>query len=357
MDCSKCGYALSAFEKDCPRCRRVAAEEFARSPASVWPPAVGPQDVAVPAPVPPAFPAFSPSVVDNSSGEERGGPPEVEDLHWNWGAFFCGWLWCFFHKTPGFAVLLIAAGLFLAAFNVFILPSGYALPSELMAVVVFGLCCYLGMHGHRMAWERRRFLGGVPQFLAVQRAWAVGGAVAFGVSAVFCVTLGLLFMAAFRAYEARRQAVPTAPAARAAPSAPPPMVLRPAEPAPQPRFAPNGMNGNDSPEDYRRNYRRSLDLRRIDPRDAPPAPGGAPQAPPALPDQPNAAPANAAPPAAAPFNAPAPSPSPSAGSEPSAPAPGMSGAPSQAPPAPQPVPSAPYPAPNQSPPAPGSAGQ
>ena len=355
MDCSKCGYALSAFEKDCPRCRRVAAEEFARSPASVWPPAVGPQNAAVPAPVPPAFPAFSPSVVDNSSGEERGGPPEVEGLHWNWGAFFCGWLWCFFHKTPGFAVLIIAAGLFLSAFSLFILPAGYALPSELMAVVVFGLCCYLGMHGHRMAWERRRFLGGVSQFLAVQRAWAVGGAVAFGVSAVFCVTLGLLFMAAFRAYEARRQAVPSAPAAATAPTAPPPMVLRPAEPAPR-RFLLSPTNGNDEPGDFQRhfnpNYHRSFE-----PRYEPPSPGNAPQAAPAFPDQPNAAPANPAPPAAAPFNAPAPSPSPSAGAEPSGPAPGTSSAPGQAPPASQAAPSAPYQEPTRNAPAPGSAGQ
>lgn len=167
------------FEKDCPRCRRVAAEEFARSPASVWPPAVGPQAVAAPLPSPPAFPQFQPKEFDNSSGEERGGPPEIEDLHWNWGAFFCGWLWCFFHRAPGLGVGVIAAGLFLAAFNVLILPAGYALPSELMALVVFGLCCYLGMTGHRMAWERRRFLGGVPRYLAVQRAWAVGGAAAF----------------------------------------------------------------------------------------------------------------------------------------------------------------------------------
>lgn len=350
MDCSKCGYALGAFEKDCPRCRRVAAEEFARSPASVWPPAIGPQDAAVPMPVPPAFPAFSPSVVDNSSGEERGGPPEVEDLHWNWGAFFCGWLWCFFHKTPGFAVLIILAGLFLAAFNLFILPSGYALPSELMALVLFGLCCYLGMHGHRMAWERRRFLGGVPQYLAVQRAWAVGGAVAFGVSAVFCVTLGLLFMAAFRAYESRRQAVQPTPVAVSAPTAPPPMVLRPAEPAPR-RFLLSPTNGNDEPGDFQRHFNPNYH-HGFEPRYEPPSPGSASQAPPAFPAQPYAAPTNAAP-----FGSPAPSPSPSAGLEPNGPTPSTSSAPSQVPPVPQPAPSAPYPAPSQTPPASGSSGQ
>ncbi len=250
MDCQKCGYALTAFEKDCPRCRRVAAEEFARSPAAVWPPAVGPQIAPAPVEVALPGPQFTPQELDNSSGEERGGPPEIEDLHWNWGAFFCGWLWCFFHKAPGLGAGVIAAGLFLAAFNIFILPAGYALPSELMALVVFGLCCYLGMTGHRTAWERRRFLGGVPQYFAVQRAWTVGGAAAFGVTVAFCVTLGLLFMAAFRSYEARRQAAPAEPISAPAPSVPAPIVLRPSPPS-GPVYLRRPMESGDSPEGRR----------------------------------------------------------------------------------------------------------
>ena len=260
MDCPKCGYALTAFDKDCARCRAVAAAEFAGSPASVWPPASGPQTAPAPVYVPPAFSAPA-REEDNSSGEERGGPPEIEGLHWNWGAFFCGWLWCVFHRVFGLALLAVAAGLLIAFFSVFILPSGYALPSELMAVVLFGLCCYLGMHGHRLGWERRRFTGGVTQFLAVQWAWAVGGAVAFGVSVLFCVTLGVLFMAAFRAYEARRQADYQAahPPAASAPvsTAPPPLVLKPPQPAPVRRtFGDEGPRDN-SPLDFQRRFNRN----------------------------------------------------------------------------------------------------
>ncbi len=290
MDCPKCGYALTAFEKDCPRCRRVAAEEFARSPAAVWPPAIGPQ--VTPAPVPPLYPAPAQHDSDNSSGEERGGPTEIEDLRWNWGAFFCGWLWCFFHRTFGLALLVIAAGLLLALFNVFILPAGYALPSELMALVLFGLCCYLGMHGHQLAWERRRFPGGVPQYLAVQRAWAVGGAVAFGVSALFCVTLGVLFLAAFRAYEARRQAASQPPpVAVSAPTGPAPLVLRPPQPASVRRTFGDGGPRYNSPLDfqrrfnqnsrpiYRPGYRRELDPRFLPPPGYVPAPPPGPQPP------------------------------------------------------------------------------
>ena len=335
MDCPKCGYSLTAFEKDCPRCRRIAAEEFAKSPAAVWPPAIGPQAVAAPLPAP----IFSPAPIlleeDNSSGEERGGPPEIESLHWNWGAFFCGWLWCFFHRTLGIGLLVIAAGIFLAAFTLFILPSGYALPSELMAVVLFGLCCYLGMHGHQFAWERRRFPGGVSQYLAVQRAWAVGGAAAFGVSALFCVTLGLFFLAAFRAYEARRQAPPPAAVSQPISSGPPPVILRRPEPAPggQPTAIPMGGQGFHQPGDYQRHFNPNS-RSDFEPNHLPSGYSPMPQPNPSAPDTTPIPPAPSNPGPAAP---------------PSGLSPGGSSTPNAAPPTGQTPP--PYSAPAQTPPA------
>ncbi len=282
MDCPKCGYALTAFDKDCARCRAIAKDEFAKSPAAVWPPAIGPAVAAAPTPLPRLYPAPVPYEAENSSGEERGGPPEIEGLHWNWGAFFCGWLWCFFHRAYGMAVGIILAGLFLALFTVFILPAGYALPCELMALVVFGLCCHLGMHGHEFAWERRRFPGGVPQYLAVQRAWAVGGGVAFGITALFVVTLVVFFLAAIRAFEARRQAAYQAahPPAVSAPvsTAPPPLVLRPPQPAPSRMLRP--MRGPMDRGDFNNsgNFQRHFNpnsRREFDPRFQPP-PGNVP---------------------------------------------------------------------------------
>ena len=285
MDCPKCGYALTAFDKDCARCRAIAAGEFARSPAAIWPPAIGPAVAAAPPPMPVRYPAPVPQETDNSSGEERGGPPEVEGLHWNWGAFFCGWLWCLFHRTYGLAFGIIMAGLCLALFTVFILPAGYALPCELMALVLFGLCCHLAMHGHELAWGRRRFPGGVPQYLAVQRAWAVGGGVAFGVSLLFCVTLVVFFLAAFRAYEARRQAAYQAahPPAVSAPAstAPPPLVLGPPQPAPsptgpmfRPMRGPMDRGGFNNSGNFRRQFNPGY-RRQFNPR-LPPSPGNVP---------------------------------------------------------------------------------
>lgn len=211
-----------------------------------------------------------------------------------------------------------------------------------MALVLFGLCCYLGMHGHQLAWERRRFPGNVPQYLAVQRAWAVGGAVAFGVSALFCVTLGVLFMAAFRAYEARRQAASQPPpVAVSAPTGPAPLVLRPPQPAPVRRTFGDGGPRYNSPLDFQRHFNqnsrpiyRSDYRRELDPRVQPP-PGYVPALQPSPP------------PPAAPHSGP-----PSGGApEPGGPPLGMSNAPSGpqpfgqvAPPAPTP-PSNPAPAP------------
>lgn len=284
MDCPKCGYALSAFEKDCPRCRRIAAEAFARSPEAVWPPAIGGQAVTPPSFVPPPSPVPMPEEEDNSSGEERGGPPEIEALRWNWGAFFCGWLWCFFHDNIGLGLLAVAASGLLIFFSVVILPSGYALPSELMALVLFGLSCYLGLHGHQLGWGRRRFPGGVSQYRAVQRSWAVGGGVAFGLTTVFCVMIGAVSLAAFRAYEARRQtASHPAPVTVAAPTGPAPVILRRPEPLrqPPPYSAPLGQQRNDPAEAWRR-FTDQRNRRVGDPRFLPPNPGPMPQPGPAL---------------------------------------------------------------------------
>ena len=233
MDCPTCGYALAPLETKCSRCQRIAQEKFARSPAAIWPPAIGPAAAEPPLrPLPsrPLSPYLEDTSEHNSSGKERGCPLEIAELHWNWGAFFCGWLWCFLNALPGLAVLVLAVGGLLTYFTFALLPQGYAIPSELVALVLFGLHCHLGIKGHQLSWEHRRFFGGAAQFFAVQRAWLVGGAVAFGLTASLLTFSAVAFFKAFNAYEVRRQH-PVVVSPPVAASGPAPIVLRAAPPA------------------------------------------------------------------------------------------------------------------------------
>lgn len=255
MDCPKCGYALTAFDKECLRCKRAAAEAFVHSPAAIWPPPIGDQTPTPPPPIlPPSYVAppirYQDDSQENTSGGEYGVPMEVAELHWNWGAFFLGWLWCFANGVAGLGVLLLALDCLLTFFNVALLPAGYALPSELLALVVVGTHCYLGLHGHPFAWERRRFVGGVAQFFSVQRAWATAGVIAFvGTTLVFTI-FGVLFMSAFQAYEARRQQPAPVVAPPPAETGPAPVILQANPPAPRTGYVPiDGRTGMPIPTD------------------------------------------------------------------------------------------------------------
>ena len=205
---------------------------------------------------------------ENTSGGDYGTPLEVAELHWNWGAFFLGWLWCFANGQAGLGVLLIALNCLLTYFNVALLTAGYPLPSELLALVVLGTHAYLGINGHRFAWERRRFVGGVPQFLSVQRAWAVGGLIAFVGTTLVLSLFGAVTLTAFNAYEARKQKPVAVAAPPPAATGPAPIVLqRTPPPVPlmsPPMGGPLGRQGFNHPGDFQRhfnpNYRGPEDI-------------------------------------------------------------------------------------------------
>lgn len=82
----------------------------------------------------------------------KNGPFPAELAHWNWGAFFMGWIW--------------ALGM--------------------SNVIAFLLCFFLGIigsvivgvKGNEWAWSSRKF-DSVEQFKAVQHTWAVWGVVLF----------------------------------------------------------------------------------------------------------------------------------------------------------------------------------
>lgn len=325
MDCPKCGYSLNAFDKDCPRCRRIAAEDFAKSPIAVWPPTIAGQ----PAPATPPTVVFAAPMApalddsqDNTSGSEYGMPLEVADRQWNWGAFFFGWLWCLFHGLIGTALLILGLNGVLVYFSIVILPSGWYVPSALTALVLFGTNCYLGLNGYRLAWEHRRFAGGESQFFRVQRSWAITGIAMASVSVLVFIVSAIGFMKAFQAYEVRRQHVVPPAAAPVALSGPAPMVLRQNQPEPVQRRPVIGGQGFrhpwDNPAPYPPRYRPGFgpgDIRTAPMPEAAPAPiappapaypvnAPLPDAPPAqnnpIPAPANPAPADATAPAAAP---------------------------------------------------------
>lgn len=84
---------------------------------------------------------------------------------WNWGAFFCTWLWAVCHKIYWPLLILIVG-----------------LVPYIGQVCSLCLCVYLGFNGSRMAWESGRYKD-FESYVKAQRNWAFGGLVWFVLSA------------------------------------------------------------------------------------------------------------------------------------------------------------------------------
>ena len=88
-------------------------------------------------------------------------PPEIAQLRWNWGAFFLNIFWAFANKAQPYGWILLGA----------ILLCWVPVVGALLGLVATGVHIYLGINGHRLAWQNRRFEGGVPEFMQVQHIW------------------------------------------------------------------------------------------------------------------------------------------------------------------------------------------
>lgn len=132
---------------------------------TVWPP-------------PPIGISFSPSEAVNTSGMKGDVPPEIARLRWNWGAFCLPFLWCINHKLKwGWSILALTAAL---AFGGMV--DGWLLLAYLGAAI------YLGLIGHSLGWQNRRFEGRLAQYFSVQRRWAAWGLAVVILSTAFIVT-------------------------------------------------------------------------------------------------------------------------------------------------------------------------
>lgn len=107
--------------------------------------------------------------VDDSYGRENKYSQSDIDKElekWNWGAFFCSWLWAPFNGIYWPLFILLIAGI-----------------PYLGQVCSLCLCVYLGLNGSKMAWRSNKF-SNFEQFKRVQRNWAVGGIIFFIVGIV-----------------------------------------------------------------------------------------------------------------------------------------------------------------------------
>lgn len=80
---------------------------------------------------------------------------------WNWGAFFCTWLWGLFHKTYWPLLVIILN----------FIPYIGQVASLCLAV-------YLGMNGSKIAWNKGVYKD-FESFKHAQRNWTIGGCVWF----------------------------------------------------------------------------------------------------------------------------------------------------------------------------------
>ncbi|MHB8995980.1 MAG: hypothetical protein ACYC63_12110 [Armatimonadota bacterium] len=145
-----------------------AAEE---KPAVYAPPVAGPP--AYPSPGQTAYEA--PPVpygygTGNTSGNPQAPvPPEVEAMGWSWGAFGLNWIWGIGNKT------FIALLALIPCVNIFV-------------------AIWLGISGHKMAWQNRRFES-FEQYKETMKAWNMWGLIAFLVSLVINIIMTIINIA------------------------------------------------------------------------------------------------------------------------------------------------------------------
>ncbi len=94
---------------------------------------------------------------------------------WNWGGFFCNWLWGVFNGIYWPLFIILIAGV-----------------PYLGQVATLCLSVYLGLNGSKMAWRSGKYTD-FAKFRQIQKNWAIGGAVWFIIS-VICNIYWLIYV-------------------------------------------------------------------------------------------------------------------------------------------------------------------
>jgi hypothetical protein len=155
-----------------------AAEQPAYAPPAYTPPGSMPPAQAPTAAAPPPFPAapgagypMAPGwEADNNSGTGGPPPPEVEVMGWSWGGFGLNWIWGITNRV------WISLLCFVPCVNLIV-------------------AIYLGIYGHKLAWQNRRFQS-LHHFQETMKAWNLWGLIIFLVGLVgnvvsFIVQMGI----------------------------------------------------------------------------------------------------------------------------------------------------------------------
>jgi hypothetical protein len=134
----------------------------------------------------------------NTSGTEGFTPQEIQRLKWHWGAFFLAPIWAAFHKLEGWTFSILV--LFLLRVFVFAHQS----LAVTIGVTSLGMQIYLGLNGHKLAWTKRRYPGGLSEYFQVERAWMIGGFCTAGlVFLIFLVLFGTAVLNIMRVFQSK----------------------------------------------------------------------------------------------------------------------------------------------------------
>lgn len=175
MQCPQCGFIISSFDSECPRCVNLA-QQVQNQPAMP----VHPQQMQPPQqmPYPPQQVPPPPPVV-NPYGQYPAQPyygvqPLPEEIRgFNCGAFFFTWIWGLAHGVYWPLIILLLA----------LIPGVGAIAGLVIAIV-------LGCQGNELAWKNRQWRN-IEEFKTVQKIWNNWG---FGLLAVVAGLLLLLLL-------------------------------------------------------------------------------------------------------------------------------------------------------------------
>jgi hypothetical protein len=116
----------------------------------------------------PPSPTASASPVDefqNTSGYGGAVPPEIARLKWNWGAFYFPQLWLLAH-----GMIPAGLGMILAVVAVRMAVIKFGPMFGLLNIGVIAVNIWLGVSGHKLAWQKRRY-DSLQHYFAVETAW------------------------------------------------------------------------------------------------------------------------------------------------------------------------------------------